>query len=123
MKVKTLLIASSLVWSVNAYAATKLFTPTLWAVSPDGFACNLTNVGHKTRWVKVRIITNGEVLLDTDAFRLAPQMTSDKFVEGLPEGGPIYCEFTVQGSKDDYRGAAKLFHLPNSSDFAVVAAQ
>ena len=123
MKVKTLLIASSLVWSVNAYAATKLFTPTLWAVSPDGFACNLTNVGHKTRWVKIRIITNGEILLDSGALRLAPQMTSDEFVEGLPDGGPIYCEFTVDGSKDDYRGAAKLFHLPNSSDFAVVAAQ
>jgi hypothetical protein len=123
VKSKTLLIAISLSWSVNAYAATKLYTPTLWAVSPDGFACNLTNVGHKTRWVKIRIITNGEILLDGDAFRLAPQITSDEFVEGLPDGGPIYCEFAVQGSKDDFRGAAKLFELPNSSDFAVVAAQ
>lgn len=122
MKLKTLLIAISLSWSVDAYAA-KLFTPTLWAVSPDGFACNLTNVGHKTGRVKVRIITNGDILLDSEEFRLAPQKTSDHFVEGLPDGGPSYCEFTVQGSKKDYRGAAKLFRLPNSSDFAVIAAQ
>ena len=122
MIAKTLLMVLFLSGAANAYAA-KLFTPTLWAVSPDGFACNLTNVGHKTNKVRVRIITNGEVLLDSRDFHLAPQRTSDHFVEGLPEGGPIYCEFTVQGSKKDYRGAAKLFHLPNSSDFAVVAAQ
>lgn len=122
MKSKTLLIALSLSWSVNAYAA-ELFTPTLWAVSPDGFACNLTNVGHKTRRVRVRIITNGDILLDTGSIRLAPQKTSDQFVQGLEEGAPMYCEFTVQGSKNDFRGAAKLFPWPNGSDFAVVAAE
>ena len=122
MKLKMLLIAISLAWSVNTHAGT-LFTPTLWAVAPDGFACNLTNVGKKSRSVNVRIINNGNILFDSGSFDLAPQYTSDHFVEGLPDGGPIYCEFTVEGSEKDYRGAAKLFHLPNSSDFAVVAAE
>ncbi len=123
MKFKALLIACGLAWSVEGHAGT-LITPTLWAVAPDdGFACNLTNVGHKTRIVQIRIITNGTVLLESGELSLAPRNTTDHTVNGLDGGGPIYCEFTVEGSEKDYRGAAKLFHLPNSSDFAVVAAQ
>jgi hypothetical protein len=99
------------------------FTPTLWAVAPDGFACNLTNVGHKPRSVKVRIINDGNILLDSGEIALARRYTVDQFVEGLPDEGPIYCEYTVEGSEKEHRGAAKLFHLPNSSDFAVIAAQ
>ena len=121
MKIRTLLVVIFLSWSVNASGG-ELYTPTLWAVAPDGFACNLTNVGKKTRSVKVRIINNGNILLDSGDITLAPRSTVDRFVEGLPDGGPIYCEFTVEGSEKEYRGAAKLFHLPNSSDFVVIAA-
>lgn len=122
MKKMTLLMVVFLTWAANAHGGT-LFTATLWAVAPDGFACNLTNVGHKSRNVRVRIITEGEILLDSGQIALAPRHTSDHFVSGLEEGGPIYCEFTVEGSEKEYRGAAKLFRLPNSSDFAVVPAQ
>ncbi len=122
MKFQLLLITGMLSLTVNAHAE-KLFTPTLWAVKPDALACNLTNVSHKLRSVRVRIITNGEVLLESERIRLAPRHTTDHFVEGLPEGGPIYCEFTVEGRKKHFRGAAKLFHFPNSSDFVAVPAE
>ena len=122
MKIMTLLVAIFLTWAANAHGGT-LFTATLWAVAPDGVACNLTNVGHKARRVKIRIISEGEILLDSGEVSLAPRHTTDHVVGGFEEGGPIYCEFTVEGSEKEYRGAAKLFHLPNSSDFAVLPAE
>lgn len=122
MKLFAIIVASLFTGTVNAYAGS-LFTPTLWAVAPeDGFACNLTNVGHKTRTVQVRIITNGTILLDSGDVALPPRHTTDHFVPGVENGAPIYCEFTFEGSEREFRGAAKLFHLPNSSDFAIVAA-
>jgi len=122
MKFKTLVLAGSLTLSAPVHAA-ELFTPTLWAVAPDALACNLTNVGQKTRTVRVRIISNGAVLLDSGQVKLAPQHTTDHTVAGLPEGSPIYCEFTGEGAKRRYRGVAKLFHAPNSSDFVAVPAE
>lgn len=122
MKFKTLIIASSLTLSMNVYANT-FFTPTLWVVAPDKFACNLTNVGDKTRAVKVQIISNGKILLDSGKVELAPRHTTTQTVDGSKDGGPTYCEFAVEGLKGQYRGAAKLFRAPNSSDFVVVPAQ
>ncbi len=122
MKLKVFIIASSLAWSTSAFADS-LITPTLWAVAPDKFACNLTNVSDKPRMVRVSIISNGKTLADTGRIELAPRTTADKFVDGFKDGAPIYCEFTVQGSKEHYRGTAKLFHAPNSSDFVAVPAQ
>lgn len=122
MKIQILLITGILSLSVNAHAD-RLFTPTLWAVQPDALACNLTNVSRRTRTVRVRIITNGKVLLESERFRLSPRHTADHFVEGLQDGGPIYCEFTVEGDKKHFRGAAKLFHFPNSSDFVSISAE
>ena len=119
---KMLLITGFLVLCVSAHAD-MLYTPTLWAVKPDALACNLTNVSSKTRNVKVRIINNGKVLLRSERIRLAPRHTTDHFVEGLDEGGPIYCEFSVEGDKKHFRGAAKLFVFPNSSDFVAIAAE
>ena len=78
-------------------------------------ACNLTNVGHKARTVQVRIIGDGAVLLDSGEVTVAPQHTANYYVDGVPNGAPMYCEFTVEGSKNDYRGAVKLFHYPNST--------
>ena len=78
---------------------------------------------HVVSWVLSRTALGKRESPIGEQFDLAPQYTSDHFVEGLPDGGPIYCEFTVEGSKKEYRGAAKLFHLPNSSDFAIVAAE
>ena len=102
----------------------KLFTPTLWAQAPDMFACNLTNVSEETHTVRVRIISNGDILNDSGWVAVQPQHTANYTTNGLPSGGPIYCEFTVQGSKAWYRGDAKLFHSgPNTSDFLVIAAQ
>lgn len=122
MKLKAFIIAGSLILSINAYADT-LFTPTLWAVAPDKFACNLTNVANKTLTVRTTIISNGKVLLDSGKVELAPRHTADHSVDGFKDGGPIYCEFTVKGAKEQYRGVAKLFHAPNNGDFVAVPAQ
>ena len=122
MKLQAFIIVASLASSPNTHAD-KLFTPTLWAVAPDKFACNLTNVGDRPRNVSVRIISNGKVLLDSGKLELAPQHTADQFVDGVKDGAPFYCEFSVQGSRVQYRGSAKLFHAPNSSDFVTVAAE
>jgi len=122
MKLQAFVIAASLTVTANAQAD-KLFTPTLWAVAPDKFACNLTNVGILPHSVSVRIISNGKVLLDSGKVELAPQHTADHFIDGVKDGAPIYCEFIVQGPKQQYRGSAKLFHAPNSSDFVAIAAE
>jgi len=143
MKSKIVVTAASLMLFVNFQASgeslqdkdtAKLITPTLWArhipgATNDGtlndgmLACNLTNVGNKVRTVQVRIITDGVVLLDSGEITVAPQHTANYYVDGVENGAPMYCEFTVEGSKNDYRGAAKLFHYPNSSDFAVIGAE
>ena len=101
----------------------QLITPTLWVQAPDMFACNLTNVDQKKHTVQVRIITNGKVLLESKKLSLEPKHTTNHTVEGLPKGAPLYCEFTVEGSKGMYRGAAKLFPAPAGSDTVAIAAQ
>lgn len=123
MKMIRIMFAAILMLFVHAQAEgqppqkKQLITPTLWAQAPDMFACNLTNVDHKTHAVQVRIITNGKVLLESAKLPLEPRHTTNHAVEGLPKGAPIYCEFTVEGSKNMYRGAAKLFPAPANSDF------
>src|SRR6516164_3578300 len=143
MKSKIVLTVVSLLLLVNVQAiagslqddkdAAKLITPTLWAVHIPGapadvtlsdarFACNLTNVGNRMRTVQVRIISNGVVLLDSGEIALPSQHTAGPVVDGFPNGAPIYCEFTVEGSKNDYRGDAKLFHASGGSDIVVIGA-
>ena len=123
MKMIRIMFAAILMLFVHAQADGKtpekkqLITPALWAQAPDMFACNLTNVDYKTHAVQVRIITNGKVLLESTKISLEPKHTTNHTVKGLPKGAPIYCEFTVEGSKDMYRGAAKLFPAPTNSDF------
>ncbi|WP_415406148.1 hypothetical protein ACLHDG_10305 [Sulfurovum sp. CS9] len=64
---------------------------------------------RRTHVVQVRIIRNGEVLEDSEKLSLDPKHTMNHMVQGSEEGGLIYYEFTVEGSKDMYRGAVKLF--------------
>lgn len=127
MKLKLFFAAAIFCIAINIQAKEKesqLITPTLWVVSPDNFACNLTNVSKETRIVQVRIITNGDILLDSGEVSVEPMHTANHFIDGLPDGGPIYCEFTVEGRKHWYRGAAKLFRdSPNTTDFLVIPAE
>lgn len=124
MKFKSLTIAAALTFSMSAAHADMLITPTLWPVAPDMFGCNLTNVSNKTRTVGIRIISNGKILQENGKVLLEPRHTVDSTVEGPSGGGPIYCEFTVEGSKKFYRGAAKIFHpKPHESDFVAVPAE
>jgi len=90
----------------------QLFTPTLWLFTPEMFACNLTNVDEKAHRVQVRIISNGKVLLTSKILTLKPQHTSNHKVEGPVDGGPHYCEFTVEEDKTMYRGVAVVFKGP-----------
>ncbi|WP_415406151.1 hypothetical protein ACLHDG_10320 [Sulfurovum sp. CS9] len=129
MKMIRIMLAAILMLFVHAQAEgqspqkEQLITPTLWAKHPDHFACNLTNVDHETHVVQVRIISNGEVLEDSEEISLEPKHTTNHTVQGSHEGGPIYCEFTVEGSKDMYRGAAKLYPHPTGTDITAIAAQ
>ena len=123
MKMIRIMFAAILMLFVHAQAdgqqsqKKQLITPTLWAQAPDMFACNLTNVDRRAHVVQVRIITNGKVLLESKKLSLEPKHTTNHAVEGLPKGAPIYCEFTIEGSKEMYRGAAKLFPAPANKDF------
>jgi hypothetical protein len=127
MNFKTIIIAGISALSTSAHADT-LITPTLWAQEPIYFACNLTNVGDGTRTVTTRIVngTNGSIMLDKTV-KLAPRFTMNTTLKGLAKpGGPIYCEFTFQGSKNDFRGVAKIWpgpSAPNSSDITAISAQ
>ena len=67
--------------------------------------------------VQVRIISNGNVLLESVKISLKARHTTNHTVMGFVKGGSIYCEFTIEGSKDMYRGAAKLFPEPTDSAF------
>ena len=101
----------------------QLITPTIWAASDTMFACNLTNVDTKAHQVQVRIISNGKVLLDSKALTVDPRHTTNHKTKGLPnDGGPIYCEFTIEGDDDDFRGVAVLYRGPSGSDFVAVPA-
>ena len=137
MKYSPLVVVSFLMFPIATYAdsddgdrssSNRLVTPTLWAEKPIYFACNLTNVGNKPRKVTTRIINgnDGSVLLKQST-ALAPRRTQDTTIEGLAApGGPLYCDFTVKGSKKQYRGVAKLWagpDAPNSSDITAVAAE
>ena len=127
MKPIYFLLIGILATSATANAGT-LITPTLWAQAPVYFACNLTNVGDKVRTATTRIIngTDGSEMLKQTA-KLVPRVTMNTTLEGLPKpGGPIYCEFTIKGSKDNYRGVAKIWRGPNaanSSDITAIAAE
>jgi len=101
----------------------QLSTPTLWLFAPEMFACNLTNIDEKSHQVQVRIISNGKVLLKSKILMLEPKHTTNHKIQGLPEGGPLYCEFTVEETKEMYRGVAVLFHGPKGSDYVAVPAQ
>lgn len=140
MNIKLVLAAMGLALVMNVHAddadvshsIERLITPTLWAISDgsdngtegdDWVACNLTNVAQQTRTARVRIISDGLILLDSGPISIEPLHTANHFVDAaFEDGGPIYCEFTIQGPKDAYRGAVKLFHAPNSSDFAALPA-
>jgi hypothetical protein len=116
MKVRHLMAAAcALSFPFAALAAETLYTGTLWAVAPDRFACNLTNVGARARKVEVRIVSQGKVIAETGVVTLAPRHTTDKFVDGHPDGAPFFCEFVVEGAKTQYRGSAKVFHPKNSA--------
>ena len=123
MKIIRIMFAAILILFVHAQAEgqqsqkKQLITPTLWVETPDMFACNLTNVDRRAHPVQVRIITNGKVLLESKKISLEPKHTTNHTVKGPSKGAPIYCEFSVEGSKDMYRGAAKLFPTPTDSDF------
>lgn len=127
MKFKILAIMGTLATVTGAEADT-LITPTLWAQQPVYFACNVTNVGDQPRTVATRIINgaNGKIILNKTT-RLAPRMTMNTTVKGLETpGGPLYCDFTVEGPKNHYRGVAKLWPgptAPNASDITAIAAE
>jgi len=99
---------------------TRLVTPTLWVQLPDGLACNLSNVSDRTKSARVFIVSEGQVVMDSGLVVVEPTHTADIFTTGLEDGLPMYCDFRVEGSKSDWRGAVKNFPLPNGSDFAVL---
>ena len=120
---KTSLSLVLLLTSMGTALAEDLFTPTLFVQAPDGFACNLTNVSGEAGTARVQIISNGAVLEDSGGITVEPRNTANYTVVGLANGGPIYCDFTVD-SKKLYRGDAKLYHPgTNESDFLVISAQ
>ena len=127
---KKILLAAILLAFIQLNADSKhsnekdqLMTPTLWVLAPDMFACNLTNVDKKAHQVQVRIISNGKVLLESKPISLESRHTTNHKIEGLPKGAPLYCEFTVEGDDDMYRGVAVLYHAPAGSDFVAVPAK
>lgn len=138
MKIKSLFVIAGILLSLNAQGedassktqpkelvafTSKLITPTLWALAPDVFACNLTNVTSTPHTVRVRIISQGKVLKDSGKISLAPQYTENVVIDGFAGGGLMFCEFSVDGLKGWYRGAAKMFHGPAGSDFIAIAAE
>lgn len=101
---------------------TMIYTPTLWAVEPDAVACNLSNLASDSRLVRVRIISNGQVLFDSGNVMLDPMYTIDNYAKGSTGGRPMYCEFSLQGTSSEFRGAVKLFEQPNGSDKVALSA-
>ncbi|MGR8933098.1 MAG: hypothetical protein ACU837_01755 [Gammaproteobacteria bacterium] len=130
MKIKIYFISAALLWSLSATAAetnlvaltSKLTSPALWPIAPEIFTCSLTNVTTKNHAVRLRIIQDGNTLKDSGKISLAAQHTKGLDMQGLPEGGYFYCEFTVDGLKSWYRGVAKLYHA-GGADFLAIPAE
>lgn len=118
-----MIILSGLTIAATANADS-LFTPTLWVAAPNKFACNLTNISDKTIQVRTQIISNGSVLFDSGKMSLTARHTANHTIDGLTDGGPIYCSFFIQGDKGRVRGAGKAFRAPpeNGTDIAIVPA-
>ncbi len=124
------LVVCFVAWALlpaGSASADRLVTGTLWADAPVYFACNLTNVGEKTRSVRTQLVNGftGEVLA-VDEAELAPRRTLNTTIPGLEGGGPLYCDFDFKGKKKHFRGVAKLWAGPgvaNSSDLTAIPAQ
>ncbi|MDG0817700.1 hypothetical protein [Bdellovibrio svalbardensis] len=123
MNWKAITLTMSLTAATTANADS-LFTPTLWVAAPYKFACNLTNVGDKSVVIRTQIISNGNILLDSGKEKLVPRHTANHTIDGLSDGGPIYCAFSISGPKEQVRGAGKAFRAPpaNTTDIAIVPA-
>jgi len=128
---KKFVIIVLLLWTTLMYGSShdfgkgkeQLMTPTLWLFAPEMFACNLTNIDEKTHQVQIRIVSNGKVLLESKVLSLQPKHTTNHKIEGPKKGGPLYCEFTVEGNKKMYRGVAVLFHSPKGNDSVALSAE
>ncbi|MGZ3806813.1 MAG: hypothetical protein ACXVCE_01905 [Bacteriovorax sp.] len=83
----------------------------------------MTNVSTTDHMVQIRIINGEGVTLKESKISLGAKHTAGLDNVGLPEGGYMYCEFTVNEHKEWYRGVAKLYHANNGGDFVAVAAE
>lgn len=133
MNIKFFSIAALLLLllSLNSYAddptdsglTCGLATPALWPVAPNVFTCSLTNTSFHDHKIRIRIINgNGKVLNDSHKIFLGGKHTKGLDVVGTSAGGYMYCEFSMDGHKDEYRGVAKMYHA-DGNDFIAVPAE
>lgn len=115
-------IASSRVEYTPPSLHGSLYSPTLWVVYPDPVACNLLNTGSKACQAQVRVICNGQILADSGLVTVDPLTTVDLVADGIEGGGPMFCEFSFEGKKDDFRACAKIFTPPNGTDQLMIEA-
>lgn len=101
--------------------STTLATPTLWAKSPNMFTCSVTNISSMDRTIRIKIISQGNVLKDSGDVTLGSKHTQGLDIVGFQDGGYMYCEFTVEGRKTWYRGVGKMYHV-DGDDFIAVPA-
>ncbi len=128
-----MLISAVLLLSINSYAEDKadtdslpgpsLATPALWPIAPNVFTCSLTNVSSHDHKIRIRIINgNGKEVNDSHKIFLKAKHTKGLDIVGTHDGGYMYCEFSVDGHKDEFRGVAKMYR-PDGSDFIAVSAE
>jgi hypothetical protein len=99
----------------------KLVTAALWPKSPHMFTCSLTNTTIESHMVRIRIVSEGNTLKESAIVSLGGERTLGLDIEGFPNGGYMFCEFTVEGMTEWYRGVAKMYSNEGGDFIAVDA--
>lgn len=90
-------------------SAAELFTPAILisAISEDSVQCQLVNVSAQSRTISIELINeSGLVIHSGSPSELAPGHVTVAGGGGQQVAGRfIYCHFTVEGVKGNYRGA------------------
>jgi hypothetical protein len=106
---KTVMIAiSCMILGGAAAEAADLFTPPLFVGDNQLVACEIVNVGGKTRTFQLEIIDSAGIVQGSGGNTLAPGQSGGGGIASSSIFGLFYCHFIVQGGVDNFRAAIKL---------------
>lgn len=105
--IRLLCLMALLAFNTSVYADAELYTPPI-ADPPNGgldSSCSIVNVSDKARTVMIEVREGAAVGRTTTAELPSGAGLSLTFPLPCTDGCNIYCKFTVQGNKHEYRAS------------------